>query len=249
MMKTIELCKRITKKVVLLVLMISTPVMAEDEAAARAILDSMSAEIASLDKFAITGEAYADARLKSGQLIEHSSDVVMRFIRPNKLRVTNRSAESTGEIFFSEGMLSVYNGNSNYYAQTPIPAGLNAAVFFAVDEVGVEAPILDFISSDVVSYLTEDADSVDYIGLSRFRGQSHHHIGIRTSEIDIQLWVLAEGTPLPAKMALSAKWEGGSPRSVFFFSWDTDPKIKSKTLRFEPPPGAIKIEFDRGVEQ
>jgi hypothetical protein len=248
-MKEIQLCKRIAKKVVLLVLIISTPVVAEDKAEALAILERMSDEIASLDKFVVTGEAYADARLEPGLLIEQSSDVVMRVSRPDKLRITNRSAESTGEIFFSEGMLSVYNGNSNYYAQTPIPAGLNAAVFFAIDEVGVEAPILDFISSDVASYLTEDADSVDYIGLSRFRGQSHHHIVIRTAEIDLQLWVLAEGAPLPAKMALSAKWEGGSPRSVFFFSWDTDPKIKSKTLRFEPPPGAIKIEFDRGVEQ
>jgi hypothetical protein len=249
MMKTIELCKRITKKVVLLVLMISTPVMAEDEAAARAILERMSDEIASLDKFVITGEGYADARLETGQLIEHSSDVVMRVSRPDKLRITNRSAESTGEIFISEGMLSVYNGNSKYYAQTPVPAGIDAAVRFAVDEVGIEAPILDFIVSDVASYLMEDADSIDYFGLSHFRGQSHHHIVIRTTEIDIQLWVQAEGAPLPAKMAISAKWEGGTPRSVFFFSWDTDPKIKSETLRFEPPPGAIKIEFDRGVEQ
>jgi hypothetical protein len=249
MMKEIELFKRITKKAVLLLLIISAPVMAEVNAEARAILERMSDEIASLDKFVITGEGYADARLETGQLIEHSSDVVMRASRPDKLRVTSQSAESTGEIFFSEGMLSVYNGNSKYYAQTPVPAGLNAAVRFAVDEVGIEAPILDFIASDVASYLMQDADSVDYYGLSRFRGQSHHHIGIRTTEIDIQLWVLAEGAPLPAKMALSAKWEGGTPRSVFFFSWDTDPKIKSKTLRFEPPPGAIKIEFDRGAEQ
>jgi hypothetical protein len=248
-MKEIELCKRIAKKVVLLVLIISTPVVAENKAEALAILERMSAEIGSLDKFVVTGEAYADARLEPGQLIEQSSDVVMRISRPDKLRITNRSAESTGEIFISEGMVSVYNGNSNYYAQTPVPAGLDAAVLFVIDEVGIEAPILDFISSDVASYLMEDADSVDYIGLSRFRGQSHHHIVIRTAEIDLQLWVLAEGAPLPAKMALSAKWEGGSPRSVFFFSWDTDPKIKSKTLRFEPPPGAIKIEFDRGFEQ
>jgi len=154
-----------------------------------------------------------------------------------------------GEVFFSEGVLSVYNEAKNYYAQTPLPVGLDEAVRFAVDEVGIEAPALDFISKDVASYLLEDAQSIDYLGLSLFRGKSHHHIAIRTAEIDLQVWVSEKGALLPAKMAISAKWEGGSPRSVFFFSWDTDVKIKRKNLRFEPPPGAIKIEFDRGAEQ
>ena len=109
--------------------------------------------------------------------------------------------------------------------------------------------MLDFISGDVASFILQDAESVDYLGLSLFRGQSHHHIAIRTAEVDMQVWVLAEGAPLPAKMAISSKWEGGSPRSVFFFSWNTDVEIKRKNLRFEPPPGALKIEFDRGEEQ
>ena len=150
-MKEIEFYKRIAKKVVFLVLVISAPVVAEDKTDARAILASMSAEIASLDKFVITGDGYVDARLDAGQLIEHSNDVVMRFSKPDKLRITNRSAESTGEIFFSEGVLSIYNADTNYYAQTPLPAGLDAAVRFAVDEIGIEAPILDFIVSDVAS--------------------------------------------------------------------------------------------------
>jgi hypothetical protein len=248
-MKEVRLCKRIATKVVLLVLIISAPVVAEDKADARAILERMSAEIAGLEKFVITGDAYVDARLPAGQLIEHSSDVVLRVSKPDALRMTNRSIETRGEIFFADGVLSVYNEKDNYYAQTPLPAGLDAAVRFAVDEVGIEAPVLDFITSDGAAILLEDAESVEYFGLSRFRGQNHHHIGIRTPEIDVQVWVLADGAPLPAKMAISAKWDGGSPRSVFFFSWDTNPRIKSKTMRFEPPPGAIKIEFDRGAEQ
>lgn len=249
-MTQLDIYSRFFWRIGVFCLILSSPlVAAEGEDEARAILERMSAEVAGLEKFVITGDAYLDVRLGAGQLIEQSSDVVLRVKKPDALRMTSRSIDTTGEVFFADGVLSVYNENDNYYAQTPLPAGLDAAVRFVVDEIGIEAPVLDFISSDGAAMLLEDAEVVDYFGLSRFRGKNHHHIGIRTAEIDVQIWVLADGPPLPAKMALSAKWDGGSPRSVFFFSWDTNPKIKNKTMQFEPPPGAIKIEFDRGAEQ
>jgi len=235
--------------VVLLALLLCTPVLAAGEDEARAILNRMSAEIAALEQFVVTGDGYVDARLGAGQIIEHSNDVVLRISKPDTLRITSRSAELMGEIFFGGGVLTVYNQTNNFYAQTPMPAGLDAAVDFAINEIGIEAPVLELISSDVGSFLLEDADSVDYFGLSLFRGGRYHHIGIRSAEVDLQLWISADGAPLPGKMAISSKWEAGAPRSVFFFSWDTEPEIKLENLKFKPPPGAIKIEFDRGVEQ
>ena len=234
---------------VLLSLLLCTQVLAAGEDEARAILTRMSAEIAALEQFVITGDGYVDARLGAGQIIEHSNDVVLRISKPDTLRITNRSADSVGEIFFGGGVLSVYNETDNFYAQTPLPEGIDAAVEFAINEIGIEAPVLELISSDVGSFLLEDADSVDYFGLSLFRGGRYHHIGIRSAELDLQLWVSADGAPLPGKMAISSKWEAGAPRSVFFFSWDIEPEIKLENLKFKRPPGAIRIEFDRGAEQ
>jgi hypothetical protein len=73
---------------------------------------------------------------------------------------------------------------------------------------------------------------------------TYHHIGIRMAEVDLQIWVAAEGPPLPGKMTISSKWEGGSPRSVFFYSWNTNPDFGRESFSFEPPDGATKIEFD-----
>ena len=208
------------------------------------ILRGMSDEIAGLDQFIITGDGYVDARLDAGQIIEHSMDVTMRMSRPNAMRITNRNAESTKEIYFGDDILTVYSQIHNFYAQTDIPAGVNAAANFAVNELGIDAPMLDFISNDVASHLLADAESVQYLGLSRFRGMTYHHIGVRTAEVDLQFWVAAEGPPLPGKMAISSKWEEGSPRSVFFFSWDTKPEFGRQSFSFEPPAGSTRIEFD-----
>jgi hypothetical protein len=214
-----------------------------------AILKQMSEAIAKLDKFIVTGDGYVDARLDAGQIIEHSMDVTMRVNRPNAMRITNRDAESTKEIYFGDGILTIYTRKHNFYAQTEIPDGADAAAQFVVNELGIDAPMLDFVYNDVAAHLLEDAETVEHLGLSLFRDKTYHQIGIRTGELDLQLWIAAEGAPLPGKMAISMKWEAGSPRSVFFFSWDTHPDWSGKTFRFDPPAGSTKIEFDPDSDQ
>ena len=216
---------------------------------AKEIIQAMSVEIASLDRFVVSGDGYVDARLDAGQIIEHAMDATMRVNRPGAIRITNRDAESTKEIYFSEGVFTVYSQKQNFYAQTDLPAGIDAAANFAVNELDIDTPMLDFIFNDVGSHFLEDAQSVEYLGLSRFRDRVFHHIGIRTAEDDLQIWIAAEGPPLPGKLAISAKWDGGAPRSVFFFSWDTEPEFAQKSLRFEPPANAVRIQFDLDSEQ
>ncbi len=217
---------------------------------ARAMLEEMSAEIAGLDAFVVHGDAYADARLAAGQIIEHSSQVTLRLRRdPAAVRVTNRSAQSTHEVFFDDGQLTVYTSDRNYYARTQIPKGVDSMLEFAVDQVEVEVPLLDFISANIADHMLEDADEVRYLEKSLIRDELYHHIGIRSSEVDVQIWVAAEGRPLPGKLVITSKWEGGAPRFVGFFDWDTAPSFADDLFEFEPPEGAIEIDFLFEVER
>ncbi len=214
------------------------------EVDARALLEQMSAEIAGLDSFIVHGDAYADARLDAGQIIEHSSQVTLRLRRePGSIRITNRNAENTKEIFFDDGSLSVYSTSDNFYAQTEIPKGVDSMLDFAVNEVGIEAPLLDFVSANVADGLLRDADEVRYLDTSLIRDEIFHHIGIRSRDVDVQIWIASEGRPLPGKLVISSKWEGGSPRFVAFFKWDTDPAFPRDLFRFDPPDGAVAVEF------
>jgi hypothetical protein len=250
-MMIMKLLKQVHTLVALGVLMCCATgnIYAQDDQATE-ILQQMSAEIASLDSFVISGDGYTDDRLDAGQIIEHSMDVTMRMSRRDvAMRITNRDAESTKEIYFGSGVFTVYSKSDNFYAQRDLPEGVDAAARFAIDELGIDAPMLDFVFNDVAGDLLEGAESVDYFGLSLFRGKIHHHIGIRDSDIDVQLWIAAEGPPLPGKMAISAKWESGSPRSVFFFSWDTEPDFGASSFSFEPPAGSTRIEFEFDMDQ
>jgi hypothetical protein len=214
------------------------------EVDARALLEKMSAEIASLQSFVIHGDAYADARLDAGQIIEHSSKVSLRLRRePGAVRITNRDAEETKEIYFDDGSLSVYSSADNMYAQAQIPKGVESMLDYAMDEVGIESPLLEFISADVANELLQDADEVSYLEASLIRDQIYHHVGIRSPEVDVQIWISAEGRPLPGKLVITSKWEGGAPRFVAFFEWDTNPTFQRDLFEFEPPDDAVEVEF------
>jgi len=214
------------------------------KADARGLLARMSKEIAGLDSFLVSGEAYSDAWLDAGLVIEHSADVTMKVRRPGEMRLTNRDSETTKEIFFGSGVLTVFNRSRNFYAQKEIPGDVGAAFDYAVNELGIDAPLLDFVSKDVSGLLLKEAQEVRYLGTSRIRGRLFDHIAIREPEVDIQIWIAAEGRPLPGKMAISSKWKAGAPRFVAFLEWDTSPDLPGDALVFVAPEGATRIEFE-----
>ena len=215
-----------------------------DEPDPRVLLKRMSDEVAGLQSFIINGDAYADARLEAGLIIEHTSQATMRVRKPGTVRITNKTSEDVKELFFSSDLLTVYTQSRNFYGQVEVPGGTKAAFDYAVDEMGIDLPMLDFVSGDVAGKILTDATDVMYIGKSLIRGSEYEHIVIRTPEIDIQLWIAVEGRPLPGKMSLSAKWDGGAPRTVVFMDWDTEPDFPDGVLQFEPPEGAVKISFE-----
>ncbi len=215
-----------------------------EETDATELVQRMSAEIASLDAFVVEGDSYADARLDAGQIIEHSSQVTLQLRRePGSIRISNRSAEDTKEIYFNDGAVNVYSRAENFFAHAEIPQGVESMLDFVVYDIGIESPMLDLIAADVANHLLTDMESIDYLGTSLIRGKVYHHVGIRYPETDVQVWIASEGRPLPGKLAISSKWEGGAPRFVAFFQWDTDPEFARDTFTFDPPDGAVQIDF------
>lgn len=221
---------------------------AANEQDPRILLDRMERTIAGLDEFRIDSDAYMDARRPAGQIIEHASQVTVRVVRPATLRLTSRSADNTKDIYFNHGILTLHRTDEGFYGQQEIPGDIDQAVGYVINRFGIDAPLLDFISSESAKEMLTEAKQVDYFGRALIRNRLHDHIGIRMDEADIQVWISAETPYLPGKLSISNKWEGGAPRSVSFMRWDTDPDIPDiETLRFEPPEGAVEIEILRNV--
>jgi hypothetical protein len=146
----------------------------------------MSDEIAGLQSYIINGDAYSDARLDGGLIIEHASQATLRIRKPDLVRITNRTSEDTKDLFFDSSVLTVYTQSKNLYGQTEIPGGAKAALDYAVNDMGIDLPMLDFVSGKVAETLLANATDVMYLGTSLIRGSVYEHIVIRTADIDVE---------------------------------------------------------------
>ncbi len=218
------------------------------DAQAVEVLQAMSDYLAGLERFAVSGFGSSDARLDAGLLVANPIEVELRVQRSGSLHISRFDGESTQHLYVHEAEITLYNTAWGYYASNPVPAGIEPAMQFALDELGIEAPLMDLLYKDVFEHLVGSTDPVLYLtNKSRVGGVDCHHIAIRNAELDIQLWVEEGERPLPRQLVLTSKWEGGAPRFVAQLDWDTEPDLDEGEFEFEPPDGASRIEFTQAL--
>lgn len=123
----------------------------------------------------------------------------------------------------------------------------------ALDEVrasfGIEAAGgADLLYANPYDGLLYEVESGSYLGETLVGGVKAHHLAYRAAEIDWQLWVRAEGPPLPLRYVITSKWMTGAPQfTVQVREWDTEATVSAADVTFAAPAGARAldvIEFD-----
>lgn len=224
--------------------------MVRQDSKAIDVLKGMSAYRASLDRVMLGGVTFTDARLAGGLMVANSTEVKVLIDRPGSLYISSFDGIQTRELFFHDGTLTVFNANKGFYAQASIPEEIGAAIEFALEELEVEAPLMDLIHQDVSAHLIGSQETILYLADKvRIAGTDCHHIAIRGPETDVQLWVEEGDRPLPRKIMITSKWEGGAPRFVANLAWVTEPEIEPGAFKFQAPEGSTNIGFAQSHKQ
>jgi len=215
-----------------------------DEQAVSA-LKAMSAYLADLKSFTVTGVALEDHQLEAGLMATYPTEIELNVKRPGSLHLKQFDGESTRELYIHEGSLTLYESAKGYYASTSVPAGLDAGMEYALEKLGIDAPLMDLVYQDSFTRLAGTTDPVLYLtGKSRVDGIDCHQLAIRVEDVDVQLWVQEGDSPLPRRMIITAKWEAGSPRFNGHMNWNTQPDFAEGTFEFAPPADAVQIQFE-----
>jgi len=208
------------------------------------VLKSMSAYTDSLDQVVMTGVTLTDARLGGGLMVSNADEVTVTIDHPGSLHITTFDGIERTEIFFHQEMLTVINLQRGFYAQASVPHDIDEALEFALEELDLEAPLMDLILRDASTSLIGSQETVIYLtDKARVAGVDCHHIAIRGPETDVQLWVQEGDTPLPRKFMLTSKWAGGSPRHTSNVTWLTEPELDPGIFEFKAPEGSMNIGF------
>ncbi|MEH6590282.1 MAG: DUF2092 domain-containing protein [Halioglobus sp.] len=214
------------------------------------VLQSMSAYTEKLDQLVITSTSFSDARLPAGLMVSNASEIKLTVDRPGSMHISVFDGLETKEIYFHEGNLTVFSSENKFYGQTKIPDKIEAAAEYVLEELELEAPLMDLIYRDIATQLMNSDDEIVYLtNKSRIDGVDCHHIAIRGPEIDLQLWITENDQPVPRRIMITSKWEGGTPRFVANMRWDSSPTINQDIFRFTAPEGSTDIGFAKDTQQ
>ena len=239
----------IRSSICLLMVLFSVSGMAQQsavrqDAGAIEVLKRMSSYIDSLESVSISGASSSDARMDEGLIVSNTQEIRITRKLPGSMYFSSFDGVASKEMYIHEGTLTLFDSATESYANAETPKDLDSALSFALERLDIDLPLMDLIRRDVFNHIVGSNDTVLYVSdRSRVRGTDCHHLAIRTPEVDVQLWVQEGEQPVPRRLIITAKWDGGAPRFVANMDWDISPDVDEDQFEFKPPKGAAQIEI------
>ncbi len=244
-----------SRSVILAAALLATGALAQEapsvlfmDAKVEEVLKEMEQALTGATQFAFTAEVTLDELHPSGMKIQRTGRRAMAIRRPDRVisdvegDLGNRSAWYDGKT------MAVFDKAHNTYAVLDVPSNplgpssIDAALDFVADEYDIVLPLADFIRSDVHESLFSPAELGLYIGLTNVGGIACHQVALANDFMEWQLWIDAEGDPLPMKIVITYTDEPGEPQfAARFLSWNLSPELPDEAFQFSPPEDARKI--------
>jgi len=211
---------------------------------ADAILKRMGHDLGALQSFKYVGESSTEGVLKDGEKLQFDATSQVAVRRPDKLASERRGEDRDIAFFYNGQEIALLGKKMNMYATTPAPHNLDAAIDYARDHLGLEAPAADLLFSDPYHALMQGVVSGKYVGEDDVDGVACDHLAFRGKDTDFQLWVEKGPRALPRKYVITSKDVAGAPEfTISLRDWQVDANLPDSTFNFVPPPGADKVNF------
>jgi hypothetical protein len=208
------------------------------------LLRKMSSDLSSMKGFRFDSSRVMEVVEKSGEKIQALAQTSVAVQRPNKLRADRVGPRGGGSIYYDGTTFTFYGKRDNFYATAKAPDNLDDTIDWARDQLSIDAPGVDLLYSDPYKVLMEDAVSGRYLGEEMVDGRMCHHLAYRGRETDWQLWVEDGSRALPCRFVITSKNVAGAPQfTVSTSNWKPDETFEIETFVFDPPKGAMKIDF------
>jgi hypothetical protein len=213
----------------------ASPTDAERLARGREIVERMSAKLAAAPSFSVTTEERREQVKSDGTTAQIAlvRQTVMR--RPDRLHFT-----TTGDVAYEgwyDGVgLTLALHDQKVFGQARMPETLDRALDAIHERYDVQMPLGDFLYSSPARALIADTTTGGWVGRETLDGQPVEHLAFKDRGVEWELWIPAEGDPVPLKGA--GRFPGGKRLraiQVAFRDWNFAPAIAGD--RFTPKVG------------
>jgi hypothetical protein len=207
------------------------------------LVRAMSDRLARAEALALESEEVYDEVPEQSprQQLTSRRDVVLA--RPNRL-AGSATGDAIHRSFYYDGRtFSALDKEQNVWASGTVPPTIDEALDWVFDQTGTVIPLADFLYADVYSRLMGGVQRGVYLGIHDVSGVQCHHLSFEQATIDWQIWIDAGPEPLPRKLVIAYKTEDEVPQySVTIRKWNLGAKLSDEMFRFEPPPGATRVD-------
>ncbi len=208
------------------------------------VLEGMVAFMESQQDLAVDAYITFEVLQNSGELLSFDAVQYLDMSRPDRLAWrTVRDDATVDEVWYVDGVFTILKHPENIYGQVDdLPIEMTEAVDELVNRFGIFVPFSDLISGHARQIFLEESDSRMYVGEAWIRGRWTHHLGLRGGDFDVELWVSAEGDPVPLRMGIRWKNEEDQPTYFArFHNWDLTPGFDDNTFRAGLPEDAERV--------
>lgn len=224
--------------------LLAAPAMAADgvNRDADEILQAMSKFLAGTKAFSVSVDASIEVVTKEGQKLQMVNSASVLLERPSRFYLTRRGKFADTEAFFDGKKLTFYGKTGNAYIQRDVVGQIDDALTALERDIGVPMPAGDLLLANPYPVLSSGVISSGYYGVEYVAGVASHHLAFRKAGVDWQLWVKAEGNPLPTKYVITTTGIDRAPQfSVQFTNWNLKPAITASRFSFVAPKGAREL--------
>jgi hypothetical protein len=213
-----------------------------DPASIQALKD-MGKELQSLQRFQVSTELTGERVLADGQKLQHEASASMDVDRPNRIRAHMWSARTDRELYYDGKTVALYTPDQKYYSTVAFTGPLSELVEQLEDRYSIEIPLSDLFLWGTADAPTDKIESAMNAGQDFIDDDLCDHYAFRQGTVDWQIWISADGKPLPRKLVITNRADDARPQSVSLIDWDLKPSFNESIFSFKPPAGSKPAEI------
>lgn len=181
--------------------------------------------------------------LPTGQWIRLFGNSTVVLERPDKLFADTAGDQAEHDFYYDGRTMTMYAPGANAYAQEPVSGSIDAMINRSYEIAENYFPFADVLMSNPYEALTRNLTSATLVGQSQIGGVLTDHLAFAGEGIEWEIWNGTEDK-LPRLLLVTYLNVDGRPlHGVEFSNWTLGATIPAATFTFQPPAGAVKIEF------
>lgn len=232
---------------ILVILLAAAPAEAESVVMPPApdeIVRRMTNLLASTRQFSFRAEITFDTRARWGDLVELGGALELSVARPDRVFVEYQDDASARRLWIDGANVTLLDPVDGFYATRPQPGDIDATVDALRERLSLRLPLGELIANDPSELLELTRGKGRYVGRHEVDGVPCDQIAFAAPEVDLQLWIQAEGEPLPRRIVIVFRKEAGLPRyEATLGDWKLGAQLAPAVFEAVLPEGVRRIEF------